>query len=124
MSADDYKQRVLEDYRKRFEAGDKSVLLWGLRFCIGCDPNVPIPAWLKRAILSACDAGLTHEIKSWDEVFGKPLKKGQRQATARRNAKIAHEVYQRVEERHRAGKALDKALFAAVGIWCWRHRRV
>jgi hypothetical protein len=113
MSADDYRQRVLEDYRRRFEAGDKSILLSGLQFCIWC--NMPIPAWLKRAFLNACRAGYTHEIKSWDEVFGKPLKKGQRQATARRNVKIAHEVHQRVEERHRAGEALDKALFAAVG---------
>jgi hypothetical protein len=113
MSDDDYAHRFLEFYRERFEAGDKWRLLYCVEWCL--TNNVPAPAWLKHALRNACAAARSHKIKSWDEVFGRPLKKGQRQATARRNARIAHEVSQQVEERHKAGEALDKELFHAVG---------
>jgi hypothetical protein len=113
MSIDDYADRFLESCRKRFEAGDKLVVVSCLYWCI--DNDVPIPDWLERILKEACYAVENHEIESWDEVFGKPLKKGQRRAVARRNAAIAHKIFQRVEELHAAGKARDKKLFGTVG---------
>jgi hypothetical protein len=108
-----YAHRFLEARRKRFEAGDKLVVMGCLYWCI--DNDVPIPDWLERILKEACYAAENHEIESWDEVFGKPLKKGQRQAVARRNAAIAHKIFQRVEELHATGKARDKKLFDTVG---------
>lgn len=57
----------------------------------------------------------TYEIKSWDEVFGRPLKKGKQLATERRNYNIGARLMYRVRERHRAGEKIDKGLFEAVG---------
>jgi hypothetical protein len=56
-----------------------------------------------------------HEIRSWDEVFGPPVKKGARLEDARRRQKLAPLVWDMVNERHAAGEPLNKELFDAVG---------
>jgi hypothetical protein len=55
------------------------------------------------------------EIKSWDEVFGRPLLKGKQLATEQRKLRLAGPIYQRVYERHMAGEPVTKALFDEVG---------
>ena len=112
MSHDDY-HRFLEKGRKLYEAGDKGALLYYLDFCIRC--HVPIPDWLRQAFLDARDAVETFKVKSWDDVFGKPLKKGKRLTTERRKRAIAVSIYVRVDELHKAGKPIDTELFRAVG---------
>ena len=77
--------------------------------------DVPIPPWLKQAFQNAYGAKSDGKIKSWDEVFGRPFKKGIRPARERRNRRIANDLYERVEERHSAGEPIDKSLFEAVG---------
>jgi hypothetical protein len=111
MSDDDY--ACLESDRKRFEAGDKALLLYCVERCL--THNVPAPAWLKQPFSNVCTAAQTYEIRSWDEVFGRPQKKGQRLKMARRKMEIATDLFWRVMERYDAGEALDKELFAAVG---------
>ena len=76
---------------------------------------MPIPPWLKQAFQNAYGAKSAYKIKSWDEVFGRPLKKGIRLARERRNNRIANDIYERVVERHIAGEPIDKNLFEAVG---------
>jgi hypothetical protein len=56
-----------------------------------------------------------HEIKSWDEVFGRPLKKGKQQTVERKKRLLGYPVLMRVWERHAAGEAISKPLFEAVG---------
>jgi hypothetical protein len=113
MSNNEYYYRFVERGRKLYEQGDKAELLFWLEWCI--ENHHPIPAWVERAFRSACAAARKHKIKSWDEVFGRPLKKGKRLATARRNREITGQIVDRVLERHEAGKPIDKELFDAVG---------
>jgi len=58
---------------------------------------------------------LTYKVKSWDDVFGRPLEKGKRLKTERRNMEIASPIERRISDLHKAGKAIDKSLFAEVG---------
>ena len=103
----------LEKGKKLYEQGDKDQILYWLSFCI--KNHRPIPDWLEQAFLKAYHAGRMFEIKSWDDVFGKPLKKGKRLATERRNMKLTRLIFERVCDLQKAGKPIDQELFAAVG---------
>ena len=103
----------LEQCRECYEGGDKAYLPYCLDYCM--TNNRPIPPWLATAFRQACHKVHMHEVKSWDDVFGPPLKKGKRLATERRNMKIAGPLFDMVQERHNAGAAIGKPLFDAVG---------
>jgi hypothetical protein len=105
--------RQLEKAKELYEQGDKAQLLYWLAHCIR--DHRPIPLWLEKAFLAACRAGTRFEIKSWDEVFGRPLKKGKRLATERRKWVITEPLWTRVVDLHAEGKPLDKELFNTVG---------
>jgi len=113
MSGDDFNERFLAKGRERYEAGDKSELLYCLSHCIR--NAEPIPDWLKQAFESAYIDVVMRKFKSWDDVFGKPLKKGKRLETERRNMEIAFPIWHRIRKLHDAGRPIDKALFAKVG---------
>jgi hypothetical protein len=103
----------LEQMCRRYEGGDKTALPYSLNYCI--TNNHPIPPWLAMAFREACHKVLMHEVKSWDEVLGRPLKKGKQLAVEQRNMKIAFPLWERVRERHKGGAAIDKGLFEEVG---------
>jgi hypothetical protein len=115
MSDDDFANRFLEKGRERYEAGDRSELLYCLYWCVS--GGRPIPHWLCVAFTQTfLMADELHEVKSWDDVFGKPLKKGKRLGTERKKADIMRQLFQHINELHdEEGKALDGLLFAAVG---------
>lgn len=102
----------LEAGRERYEAGDKSQLLHCLDFCLRSDPPVPVPPWLREAFHDAYHAGASYQIKSWDEVFGRPLKKGGQLASERRKYLAKAELFETI---YLSGKPLDDSLFALVG---------
>lgn len=107
---------VLSEGKKLYDQGDKTQILKCLSSCLYYDR--PIPPWLKQAFQNAYRAKSAYTIKSWDEVFGRPikLKKGARLETERRNrSEISSDIYKRVVERHGAGEPIDKELFASVG---------
>jgi len=110
---DDFNARILEKGRERYEAGDKSELLYCLHHCI--ENNYPIPEWLKQAFRSARYAVHMYKVKSWDDVFGKPLKKGKRLKTERKKMEIAEPLWARIRKLHDEGQPIGKPLFAAVG---------
>jgi hypothetical protein len=68
-----------------------------------------------RGICSACEKVYGFEVESWDEVFGRPLKKGGRLNAERRNLAIKYRVHRRVRELNEAGRGLGKNLFDEVG---------
>jgi hypothetical protein len=113
-----FPERYLEKGRELYEAGVKSELLNCLFFCLRSDPPVPVPAWLRNALEEAYLAGFSYQIKSWDEVFGRPIKKGwsdSRLAAERRKNSIAWDVFEAVCARMEAGDAISQDLFASVG---------
>jgi hypothetical protein len=112
MSEDDFSTRFLKKGRELYEQGDKAELLYCLHFCI--INQVAIPPWLRTAFSDARYASIAYKIKSWDEVFGKPLKKGKRLATERRKMEIIGLLNKRIRDRHEAGEPLE-TLFREVG---------
>jgi hypothetical protein len=104
----------LEQLQRQYEDGDVAKLPEALTLCLAI--GLPIPDWLRDAFLEATRCVWSHEVASWDDVFGKPLKKGEQQAAAARRYKLANPVWQRVMDRiHRAGEKVDKELFERVG---------
>jgi hypothetical protein len=106
-------ERFLERLRQRFEAGDKAMLLYSLNHCL--TNNLPIPPWLATAFREACEKGHRLKVKSWDEVFSPPLKKGQQIEAARRKMEKAEPLFDLISERRKAGASINKELFETVG---------
>jgi hypothetical protein len=109
----------------------KQAIPVGLIYCIA--NNVPIPPWLANAFLEACRKVSGREVGSWDDVFGKPVLKGQRLYNLWRDLQIV----ERVKNLHAAGGSLTRdGIFTEVGeeksinlsastverIWCDRVR--
>jgi hypothetical protein len=110
---DKYVTEYFEKMLKRqFEAGDKSVLLYAIYTCL--ELKRPMPEWLQLAFLAAYDSATGYEIRSWDEVFSRPVPKGLHLETKRRNAQLRYTIIARVEARE-AGTPIDKKLFEQVG---------
>jgi hypothetical protein len=103
----------LERCKELFEKGDRSQILSCLDHCLMDD--LPIPDWLARAFVAACDDVRTYKVKSWDDVFGRPLPKGRHLEDARRNYAIAFPLWRRVRALHNTGEPIDKGLFEKVG---------
>jgi hypothetical protein len=110
-----------ERYRRKYEAGDKNSLPAALWFCLA--NNEPPPDWLKDAYVRAARRVWSYEVSSWDDVFGKPLKKGKQRKAAHRRYMIGSAIRERVMDRtHRAAingerspDKIDKNLFEEVG---------
>jgi hypothetical protein len=107
--------RFLEKGRELYEAGDKSKLLYCLYHCLR--HNRPIPDWIKEALRHACYLVRSHQVKSWDDVFGRPIKSwsDRRLAAERHKDKIAQDIWDTVNDRSNAGEPRDDGLFASVG---------
>jgi hypothetical protein len=93
--------------------GDQGALLHFIDFCFLQRRDVP--AWAREKFREAIGKVRSFEVKSWDEVFGRPLKKGKQLAALRRRSEALSKVWKLVNARRRAGEALDKRLFEAVG---------
>ena len=77
MTSDDA-DRFLEEGRRRYDNGETDELPYCLQFCIG--NRLPIPDWLATAFMTAYEKIISFEAASWDDVFGKHLRKGGRLA--------------------------------------------
>jgi hypothetical protein len=93
--------------------GNKGALIYLLQ-CFLLNNEAPSP-WLKERLLEAIRKVTTLEVTSWDDAFGRPLKKGQRADVVRRDNKMAMEVYKQVCARKAAGEAIDAEMFARIG---------
>jgi hypothetical protein len=96
----------------QFEAGDKSVLLWAIWSCL--ESRRPMPEWLRIAFLDAYDAAERFEIRSWDEVFGRPVPKSMHLKTEKRKEQLRWAIIARVKAL-KAERPIDKGLFEQVG---------
>jgi hypothetical protein len=99
--------------KREFEAGDKSVLLYAIYACL--DSRRPIPEWVRVAFLDACEAAERFEIRSWEQVFGRPVSKGTHLKLRKRDAGLPLIIIEHVEALKRAGRKVDKGLFREVG---------
>lgn len=77
----------LEHQRARYEAGDKATIPYCINHCLV--NNRPIPPWLATAFREAYEKVHRFEVKSWDDVFDRPLKKGMQIEKERKYMQIA-----------------------------------
>ena len=105
----------LKYWQAKHAKGDKAAVLEGLYLCTLND--LPMPRWLVYAFLAAYRAIRQYEARTWDEVFGKPHKKGTHLAAKRDEREKAIQIYQRVKQikATNPGTAIDEALFERVG---------
>jgi hypothetical protein len=97
----------------KLKEGDKSELLHFIANCFAC--RSAVPDWAAEMFHKAVLKSFSKEIRSWDEVFGRPIKKGTHLRRAKRKFEIGSPIRDRVNQRHAAGEPLDKVLFELVG---------
>jgi hypothetical protein len=110
--------------RKAFEAGDLRRLPDYLSLCflrnflhrkLGRKSDLPIPNWVQHAFVDAVHQVDEFHVKSWDEVFGRPLGKGKQLAVARKKLRLRGELPQHIWDRNEGGEPISKDLFESVG---------
>jgi hypothetical protein len=101
-----------EMLKRSFEAGDKSTLLWTIYACL--DMRRPIPEWVRVAFLNAYEARGRFEIRSWDEVFGRPVPKSTHLKPNKREAELRLIIVEHVEALA-AKQKVNNELFKEVG---------
>jgi hypothetical protein len=110
---DKHVQADLDRLWEALEAGDKGAVLSAINICFHSETAVP--GWVQSEFTNACTNVRIGLFKSWDEVFGRPHKKGAQLGAVRRKRPLRIPILNRVEERHAAGEPISKDLFDSVG---------
>jgi hypothetical protein len=105
--------RMMDEASRDFDAGDKGALLGAIFLCLEYDEVAP--AWVKAYYRDAFLRVISHDFGSWDDAFGRPLKKGAQLAAARRKKGLEISVLNKVWERYVAGQSITKSLFDSIG---------
>jgi hypothetical protein len=117
---------------KEYDRGDKTAILNALQFYIMDElvdlTHKPIPKWLVLALFRALAERTMHNIDSWDEVFGPPLKNKKggalKESIASRAANwLFNFSYSRVEQLYRAASESTALFERWQGIRGERHGR-
>jgi hypothetical protein len=109
---DKYLAEILDILEERFNAGDKSALLYAIYHCLLM--KRPLPEWLRTKFLHTYEAHARFEIRSWDGVFGRPVPRSTHLETEKRNAELRPLIIKRVEALKAEGP-IDKGLFEKIG---------
>jgi len=110
---DEYLSEVLNILKERFDGGENSALLYAIYHCLLL--KRPLPEWLRLAFLHTYEAHARFEIRSWDEVFGRPVPKGAHLETEKRNAELRPLIIERVKALKGPKTPIDKNLFEEIG---------
>lgn len=102
----------LDNLEEAFVAGNDMALMLAIRECARVD--LAMPDWVARAYISRFDRVNRYRAGSWDEVFGRPLKKGQHLDPQRRKLVFGVEVYNRVREEVNKGASVTPSLFGVI----------
>ncbi len=80
-------------YREKFERGDKAALLRAIYKCAW--QRLPLPEWVCVAFVKALEETKTRPPLhgSWDDVFGRPHKKGKKLTALRQAIRLRNKVY-------------------------------
>jgi hypothetical protein len=107
---DKYLAEVLEILKEIFEGGGKWALLDAIYYC--CLLKRPLPEWWRLKFLHTYEAHARFEIRSWVEVFDRPVPKSTHLTKERRNAEWRFRILERVRE---LAPPIDKGLFEQIG---------
>jgi hypothetical protein len=105
-------QERIKDYESGFRRGDEYALVNALRYCaMWCRP---LPSWVAKKICRAHSQLRDGELRSWNDVFGKPFP-GKRRKGILTRRKAVH-VWHDVRELHeKESRRMDDSLFEDVG---------
>jgi hypothetical protein len=104
---------MVEDCRKRFEAGDAKALLEALDYCARSGGAMPL--WLREAIVARLDPWFRYQAKTLDQAFDVKRKR-ERISDRRLRKSLQPGVAWEVIRLHREEKLpIDEALFERVG---------
>ena len=112
LDGDKYIEDYLEIAKQKFEEGNKAVLLMALHQCLLM--KKPLPEWLRLAFIRAYQSATAFEIRSWDEAFGPPHKKGTHLETRKQHAKLRYLVAFHVYSLRAIGRSIDKGMFEEI----------
>src|ERR1700682_2527836 len=108
-----FTDRIIENCRKRFEAGEATALLDAIDCC--ARSGTAMPLWLADAYCSGYFAWQTYKFKTLDQGFGVE-RKGERISERRSREMLKAPVAMEVDKLHRQEKVpIDEALFERVG---------
>jgi|SRR5215510_6269817 len=110
---DEYLTECLQILKEKFEGGNKSALLYAIYHRLLM--KRPLPEWLRLEFLHAYEAHARFEIRSWNEVFGRPVPKGTHLEIEKRNAELRPLIMERVQALKAEGRPIDKSLFEKIG---------
>lgn len=98
-----------------YQTGKRSAITEALYVCTL--NSLPIPRWCEMAFLSAYRQVRHFRAKSWDDVFGRPHKKGTHLETKRQEREKSLSVYHRIKGIKKADPSIpiDGFLFEKVG---------
>ncbi len=99
--------------QRAIERGDKDELLRFINWCF--INHLAVPSWAQKKFSEAM--WKSYNIRTWEEVFGRPVKKGTRlDKNRKRRSEIAQHVVNSVMDRiHQKGEPISPLLFEAVG---------
>lgn len=105
----------LAETHKLYKSGQEEAIMEALYICTF--NSLPVPLWLEMAFLNAYRKVRQYRAKSWDEVFGKPHRKGTHLATKRQEREKSLLVYYRIREikESEPQTPIDGSLFERVG---------
>ena len=106
-------QQLENEYKKRFEAGDKDAVFTALHSC-ACS-NLPMPDWLAGAYATGFHKWVNYRAKSLDEAFDVEIPKGKHLNALRKNRKLRVAVPLAVDKARNEGNAIQQGLFEKIG---------
>jgi hypothetical protein len=99
------------ELRARYEKGEKQALWEMLLYCIAY--RWALPEWAAGALTEADSRFESGQLKTWEEIFGKPYR-GKTRKGSHTKAQ-ASPVWEEVNRLHREGRPIDGNLFEEVG---------
>jgi hypothetical protein len=108
-------REYLAEERLRFEEGDQLAWIRALRQCAWAD--LPLPRWLSKHCISACDKIISRHVASLDDAFGRPFPKGIHLDKQKRRLVLAWDIFTWIDKARtkKPKPPLDDDLFECAG---------
>lgn len=124
-------------FELQFDGGQKHAFLHVLDVCLSSRPQKPVPQWAVEALAKALHDIAMAKAVSWDEVLGKPHKKRKiaqlrnelglryqvtkRVIELRRQKPKPQDIFQKVADHFKIGRATCKRYFDSEMKWLSKH---
>jgi hypothetical protein len=104
--------RLLKNYQRRYERGDRTALLQALDLCLECFRGSP--SWIADAVMDAIRRWLAYEVATLDEAFG-VTRSGKHINSLREREALRPAIMLRVAQLQQQGEPIGSDTFAKVG---------